>query len=45
MQVFDRFVSEEWDTTLLSAFLHGQQLLGEGGRVPCCEYPASYAPT
>ena len=44
LQVFERFATAEWDLRILSGFLTADQLLGEPTRVPCCDYPQTYAP-
>ena len=44
LQVFERFATAEWDLRIVSGFLAADQLLGEPTRVPCCDYPQTYAP-
>ncbi|KXZ43387.1 hypothetical protein GPECTOR_92g610 [Gonium pectorale] len=41
---FQRFLMEEWDTRVLSAYLDAVKKLSEPARVACCDFPPDYLP-
>lgn len=41
-QVFDAFLTEEWDTSTLEVFLHSRAMLATHASVRCLEFPSDY---